>query len=146
MSETDIGYWLTWLGTLAWGINFWMIYRISSRQDRLLDTLREQAERITELSQTQHDILQEVHPNVNLIRDAVNDVAEEIEDVRRDTQRQTVVAEQVAEQVARVEDLVIAEADLAPVSDTSGHGRTPRAIAKSAMASLVGQIRRRMGR
>jgi len=115
MSEADIGYWLTWLGTVAWGVNFWMIYRISSRQDRLLATLREQSERIAELTQTQHDILQEVHPNVNLIRDAVSDVAEEIGEVHRESQLQAMAAEQVVDQVARVEELVTADAD-APVT------------------------------
>jgi hypothetical protein len=55
MDHATIPYWLTWVGTGAWGICFWWMHRISARQDALLTELRE-------LAQTQQDILREVHP------------------------------------------------------------------------------------
>ena len=30
MNEASIGYFLTWAGTLAWGVCFWWMHRISS--------------------------------------------------------------------------------------------------------------------
>ena len=64
MDHETIGYVLTWVGTGAWVICFWWMYRISARQDALLTELKE-------LAKTQHDILREVHPDVGEIKEHV---------------------------------------------------------------------------
>lgn len=105
MNETHIAYYLTWGGTAAWALCFWWMHRISARQDKLLAELREQAQRIEELSRIEHDILKEVRPDIDQIRESVVEVSQDLIDVRRDNIAQAVVAEQVAEQVARIEEV-----------------------------------------
>ena len=51
-------------GTGAWGICFWWMPRISTRQDALLTELRE-------LARIQHDIWREVHPDVGEIAEQI---------------------------------------------------------------------------
>ena len=104
MSEASIGYFLTWAGPLAWGVCFWWMHRISSRQDALLAELREQNERIEAINQQQHAILQEVHPEVGQIKEAVASVTQDLADVRRDNIAQAVISEQVVEQISRIEE------------------------------------------
>jgi hypothetical protein len=79
MDHETIGYVLTWVGTSAWVVCFWWMYRISSRQDALLKELHE-------LARTQHDILREVHPEVGEIREHV---------VEKHGEKIEVIAEQV---------------------------------------------------
>jgi hypothetical protein len=86
MDHATIGYVLSWVGTGAWVICFWWMHRISSRQDALLEELRE-------LAKTQHDILKEVHPDVGEIKEHV--VEEQGEKIN-----------QIAEQVTQVTDAV----------------------------------------
>jgi len=144
MNEATIGYWLTWIGTSAWGVCFWWMHRISSRQDKLLDELREQAHRIEELSRIEHDILKEVHPRVDQIRDVVHEVTQDLADVRRDNIAQAVMTEQVAEQVAKIEEVaekmarveeMVAEAAEDPgqmhefSTSSNGPGRVPASAA-----------------
>ena len=82
MDHQTIAYILTWVGTGAWVVCFWWMYRISARQDALLTELRE-------LAQTQHDILREVHPDVGEIKEHVieaqetkiNEIAERVTQV-----------------------------------------------------------------
>ena len=64
------------IGTLCWIVCFWWMYRISSRQDALLEELREVTTRIENLSQAEHDLIREVHPQVNEIKEHVQDVRE----------------------------------------------------------------------
>ncbi len=104
MSEASIGYFLTWAGTLAWGVCFLWMHRISSRQDALLAELREQNERIEAINQQQHAILREVHPEVGQIKEAVETVTQDLADVRRDNIAQAVISEQVVEQISRIEE------------------------------------------
>ncbi len=105
MNEAQVGYWLSWIGTGAWGICFWWMHHISSRQNRMLAELREQARRIETLSQTQHDILKEVRPNIDEIRDVVEGVTHDLTDVRRDNIAQAALSEQVAEQISKIDDV-----------------------------------------
>jgi hypothetical protein len=86
MDHTTIAYWLTWVGTSAWVVCFWWMYRISARQDALLTELRE-------LARTQHDILREVHPDVGEIKAHV--VEEQGEKIDAIAQQVTHVAEAV---------------------------------------------------
>jgi uncharacterized Fe-S cluster-containing radical SAM superfamily protein len=64
------------IGTLCWIVCFWWMHRISSRQDGMLKELREVTARIEKLSQTEHDLIREVHPQVSEIKEHVQDVRE----------------------------------------------------------------------
>lgn len=71
----SVSYLLAWVGTACWGVCFWWMHRISQRQDALLTELREQGERIEQLSKEEHELIKEVHPAVHEIREAVNESA-----------------------------------------------------------------------
>jgi uncharacterized Fe-S cluster-containing radical SAM superfamily protein len=64
------------IGTLCWIVCFWWMHRISSRQDGMLKELREVTARIEKLSQTEHDLISEVHPQVSEIKEHVQNVRE----------------------------------------------------------------------
>ena len=66
--------------------------------------------RIEELSRVEHDILQEVHPEVAEIREAVSEVTQDLMDVRRDNVAQAVMAEEVVEKITRVEERIVSAA------------------------------------
>jgi len=66
---------LTIGGSACWVVCFWWMWRISSRQDALLNELREQGQRIEKLSRIEHDLIKEVHPTVQDIRSDISDVA-----------------------------------------------------------------------
>jgi hypothetical protein len=76
MTVPQITFWLTCIGSMCWLMCFWWMYRISSRQDAVLNELREQAKRIERLSKREHDLIQEVHPAVGEIKDGVNEMVE----------------------------------------------------------------------
>jgi hypothetical protein len=71
---------LAWIGTLCWGICFWWMHRISSRQDAMLKELHDVAKRIEHLSKAEHDLIQEVHPQVSEIKERIDSVAEQVSD------------------------------------------------------------------
>jgi len=52
--------------------------RISSRQDTMLEELHEMATRIEKLSQAEHDLISEVHPQVSEIKEHVENVREAV--------------------------------------------------------------------
>jgi hypothetical protein len=62
------------IGTVCWAVCFWWMHRISSRQDAMLEELREVTARIEKLSQAEHDLISDVHPRVNEIKEHVEDV------------------------------------------------------------------------
>jgi hypothetical protein len=64
------------VGTVCWAICFWWMHRISSRQDAMLQELHEMTKRIEKLSQAEHDLISDVHPQVSEIKDHVQDVTE----------------------------------------------------------------------
>jgi uncharacterized protein YdeI (YjbR/CyaY-like superfamily) len=68
MNTTAIAYWLTLIGTACWAVCFIWMYRISDKQNRLLDRLTEQGRRIERLSKIEHDLIKEVHPQVAEIK------------------------------------------------------------------------------
>ena len=51
----------------------WM-RRLSIKQNALLDQLRAQGKRIEKLSQIEHDLIKEVHPQVGEIKDGVEEM------------------------------------------------------------------------
>jgi hypothetical protein len=69
---------LTWVGTACWGVCFWWMHRLSSRQEEMLKELHDVAKRIETLSKIEHDLIQEVHPNVEEIKEHVKDVSDKV--------------------------------------------------------------------
>jgi uncharacterized protein YoxC len=74
---------LGWIGIACWGVCFWWMHRISSRQDAMLKEMHEMMQRIEQLSETEHDLIQEVHPAVGEIKESVKDVAEVVSENSR---------------------------------------------------------------
>ena len=71
-------FFLTWIGTACWGVCFWWMHRLSSRQEMMLKELHEMMKRIEQLSKVEHDLIQQVHPTVGEIKESVRDVAEAV--------------------------------------------------------------------
>ena len=69
---------LTWVGLGCWCVCFFWMHRISSRQDAMLKGLHEMTRRIEQLSQAEHDLIREVHPQVSEIKELVENVAEAV--------------------------------------------------------------------
>ena len=69
---------LSCVGMLCWAVCFWWMHRISSRQDALLKELRAMTRRVEKLSQSEHDLISEVHPRVNEIKEHVENVREAV--------------------------------------------------------------------
>src|SRR2546423_2231592 len=69
---------LTWVGTGWWGICFWWMHRLSSRQEIMLKELHDVTKRIEKLSKVEHDLIREVHPNVEEIKESVKDVSDKV--------------------------------------------------------------------
>ena len=69
---------LAWLGTACWGVCFWWMHRLSARQQAMLEELHEVTKRIEKLSKAEHDLLQEVHPKVDEIKESVKDVSDAV--------------------------------------------------------------------
>jgi cell division protein FtsB len=78
MDRDLIAFWLTAVSAACWIVCFWWMHRISTRQDALLAELREQTDRIEKLSQTEHDLIREVHPQVGEIKQTVDKVASKV--------------------------------------------------------------------
>jgi hypothetical protein len=66
---------LAWVGIGCWVVCFWWMHRLSARQQAMLEKLHEVTKRIETLSKAEHDMLQEVHPTVEKIKESVQDVA-----------------------------------------------------------------------
>jgi len=73
---------LTIANVAFWGICFWWMHRISTRQNAVLDQLRQQAQRIEKISKEEHAILSELHPNVESIQKSVDEVSDEVTRVK----------------------------------------------------------------
>jgi hypothetical protein len=69
---------LTWTGLACWCVCFWWMHRISSRQDAMLNELHEMTTRVEQLSQAEHDLIRDVHPKVDEIKEQMEDVAESV--------------------------------------------------------------------
>lgn len=77
--DQTILLWLTIASSLCWPVCFWMMWRISSRQNSLLKELREQGQRIEDLSKEEHKLIKQVHPKVEEIREGVAEATKAIE-------------------------------------------------------------------
>jgi hypothetical protein len=78
MDFAVLAFWMTVLGTLCWGLCFWWMHRISSRQDTLLVELREQGRRIETLSREEHALIREVHPQVGEIKESIQAFTDDV--------------------------------------------------------------------
>ena len=67
---------LSCIGTLCWIVCFWWMHRISSRQDAMLEEVHQMTARIEKLSQAEHDLIRDVHPQVSEIKEQVENVKE----------------------------------------------------------------------
>jgi hypothetical protein len=74
---------LAWVGIACWGVCFWWMHRLSSRQETMLRDLHEVAKRIEKLSKAEHDLIREVHPKVEEIKDSVEDVSDKVSSQKR---------------------------------------------------------------
>ncbi len=74
MDKNSAAFWMTLLGTACWAVCFWWMYRISEKQNHLLDRLTEQGKRIEKLSKIEHDLIKEVHPQVGEIKEGMDEV------------------------------------------------------------------------
>jgi hypothetical protein len=84
MDRDELAFWLTAVSAACWLVCFWWMYRISTRQDALICQLQQQTNRIEELSRTEHDLIQDVHPKVGEIKEQVEKVANDVENgIRR---------------------------------------------------------------
>lgn len=77
MNTLELSLWLTVISTVCWPVCFYWMYRISRQQNAVLAELREQAERIESLSREEHDLIQEVHPQVKDINQKVQKLAKQ---------------------------------------------------------------------
>lgn len=69
---------LTWLGIGCWLVCFWWMHRISSRQDAMLRELRDMTRRIEKISESEHELIRDVHPQVGEIKEHVETVKEAV--------------------------------------------------------------------
>jgi hypothetical protein len=69
-----ISLFLALLGTGCWAVCFWWMYRISKKQNNLLDRLSEQGKRIEKFSKIEHDLIKEVHPKVADIKEGMEEM------------------------------------------------------------------------
>jgi tRNA U34 5-carboxymethylaminomethyl modifying enzyme MnmG/GidA len=74
MDKNSIAFWLTLAGTGCWAVCFWWMYRLSLKQNNLLDRLSEQGKRIERLSRIEHDLIKEVHPQVGEIKEGMDEM------------------------------------------------------------------------
>jgi phosphoserine phosphatase len=74
MNENNFAFWMTFAGTICWGVCFWWMHRLSNKQNALLDQLREQGKRIEKLSRLEHDLIKEVHPQVTEIKEGMEEM------------------------------------------------------------------------
>jgi hypothetical protein len=74
MDRNSMTFSMAVIGTVCWGICFGWMYRISAKQNRLLDKLGEQGKRIEKLSRIEHDLIKEVHPQVGEIKDGMTEM------------------------------------------------------------------------
>ena len=74
MDRNLIAFWMTLVGTVCWAVCFWWMYRISAKQNDLLEKLGEQGKRIEKLSKLEHDLIKEVYPQVNEIKEGMEEM------------------------------------------------------------------------
>jgi hypothetical protein len=82
-----IAFVLGCIGTVCWPVCFWFMHRISSSQNAMLKELHEVTTRIEKLSQVEHDLIRDVHPQVGEIKEQVQNVREVVSSEKELTAR-----------------------------------------------------------
>jgi hypothetical protein len=72
MDRTGLAFWMTFAGMVCWSGCFGWMNRISTKQNILLNQLREQGKRIEKLSRVEHDLIKEVHPQVHEFKEGMD--------------------------------------------------------------------------
>jgi len=98
MNTTSASFWMAVTGTACWVMCFVWMYRISDKQNRLLDRLGEQGRRIEKLSRIEHDLIKEVHPQVGEIKEGMEEM---IAAVKENTETKIQTDSAVKEETAR---------------------------------------------
>jgi hypothetical protein len=80
---------MTFVGTGCWGVCFVWMYRISAKQNSLLERITEQGKRIERFSKIEHDLIKEVHPKVGEIKEGMDEM---IAAVKENTESNTLPA------------------------------------------------------
>jgi hypothetical protein len=75
-----VAFWIAIIDLFCWAACFWLMYRISTRQDAMLAELREQARRIERVSVEEHRLVKELHPTVSEIKSDVGEVARAVKE------------------------------------------------------------------
>ena len=76
---------MTAVGTVCWAVCFWWMHRISTKQNYLLEKLGEQGKRIEKLSKVEHDLIKEVHPQVNEIKEGMEEIMATTKEIQEDS-------------------------------------------------------------
>jgi hypothetical protein len=84
MDKSGLSFWMTLAGTICWGFCFWWMRRLSVKQNFLLDQLRDQGKRIEKLSRIEHDLIKEVHPQVNEIKEGMEEMIAVVKENAKD--------------------------------------------------------------
>jgi uncharacterized protein YdeI (YjbR/CyaY-like superfamily) len=84
MDRNLVAFWMTLIGTVCWAVCFWWMYRISAKQNDLLEKLGEQGKRIEKLSKIEHDLIKEVRPQVNEIKEGMEEMMATAKEDRED--------------------------------------------------------------
>ncbi len=71
---------LNWMGMACWGVCFFWMWRISKKQNALLKQLHDQTNRIEVLSRAEHDLIKEVHPRVEEIKENLAEVSASVKE------------------------------------------------------------------
>jgi len=74
MDIANLSFLMAIVGTACWAVCFWWMYRISKKQNSLLDRLGDQGKRIEKLSKIEHDLIKEVHPQVSDIKEGMEEM------------------------------------------------------------------------
>jgi hypothetical protein len=74
VDKSTLSFLMTLGGSVCWVFCFWWMRRLSLKQNALLDRLGEQGKRIEKLSRIEHDLIKEVHPQVNQIKEGMDEM------------------------------------------------------------------------
>ena len=74
MDKNACMFLMTLVSTVCWPVCFWWMYRISAKQNTVLDQLTGQGKRIERLSRVEHDLIKEVHPQVGEIKEGMDEI------------------------------------------------------------------------
>ena len=75
-----VAFWIAVIDLFCWAACFWLMHRISTRQDALLAELQEQGRRIEQVSLDEHRLVKELHPTVKEIKSDVGQVARAVKE------------------------------------------------------------------